>query len=111
METTNHTRALIARAADQVIRELSRTPIGGLQLTGAPTATPWVSVSIRLGNAGGVRYVRAGAGMKETGYSYAPAPGLIEAIAKHDLGAAVEIVERIVEFAVAQAVMEWERAG
>lgn len=113
MEMTNTTRALIARAADQIIRQLSRTTVADLALTGAAHATPWVSVDVRLGNAGGVRYVRAALGLKEAGYGYDSAPGLIEAVAKDRLDEAHRIVERIIERAVAGAFStgEWKRAG
>lgn len=96
MEITKYTRALIDRAAAQVVRELSRTPVADLQITGAPTATPWVSIRPQLGPEGGLKYIRVGLGAMGTGYDYAPAPGLIEAIAKQQPVEAHRIVEELI---------------
>lgn len=96
MELTPTARRLVERAAAQIVRELSKTPVGKLVLTGAPTATPWISVEPVLGKEGGVKYIRAGLGMRGTGYEYAGAPGLIEAIAKQDLPRAHRIVEEVI---------------
>lgn len=96
MELTPTARRLVERAAASIVRELSKTPVGKLQISGAPTATPWISVEPVLGKEGGVKYIRAGLGMRGTGYDYAAAPGLIEAIAKQDLAGAHRIVEEIV---------------
>lgn len=110
MEMTPTTRALIARAADQIVREVARTPVGRIPIGTVPPH-PMVSVSVQLGNAGGVRYVAAGLGLKGVGYVPFLAPGLVEAVATRDRPEAVRIVEGIIEAAVAQATGEWKRAG
>lgn len=111
MEMTPTTKALIARAADQIVRQLSKTPVAELQLTGAAHATPWISVDVRLGRRGGIRYVSAALGMRG-GCRVFGAPGLIEAIAKQDAKGAILIVVRIVESAAVRAIAErWKAAG
>lgn len=95
MEITKYTRALIDRAVAQIVRELSRTPVAELQVTGAPTATPWVSVTPKLGREGGVKYIRVGLGI-HGGADLFEAGGLIEAIAKREPVEAHRIVEELI---------------
>lgn len=103
MEITNYTRKLTDRAATQIVRELSKTSVGELLLTGADRPTHWVSVDVQVGPEGGIRYIRVALGLKGN-HRASGAPGLIDAIAKRQPEEAHRIVERIIETAVAQAI-------
>lgn len=99
MKHTKTTEALIDRAAAQIVRQISKTPVADLKITGARHATPWVSVDVRFGKEGGIQYIRAALGLKGNFQTF-EAPFLIEAIAKEQPEAAHGIVRGIIEKAI-----------
>lgn len=96
MELTPTARRLVERAADQIVRELSRTPVAKIPL-GEFQSGPWVGVDPQLGPEGGLKYIKVALG----GFDYRggfvePLPGLIEAVARGHLDEAHWLVEQFI---------------
>lgn len=106
MEMTNTTRRLIDRAAGQIVRELSRTPVGKVPI-GDLQSGPWVSVDPQVGPEGGLKYIRAGLGRLDgDGVFVQPVPGLMDAVAKGKIEAAQLMVERVIVWSLKRRLQE-----
>lgn len=96
MELTPTARRLVERAAAQIVRELSRTPVAKIPL-GEFQSGPWVGVDPQLGPEGGLKYIKVALGRFDyRGGVVEPLPGLIEAVARGQLDEAHWLVEQLI---------------